>query len=140
MRNTTAVFFQLMIARTTDPAAAARPDTGRVLTGAVLRAAGILGLSQKDTAHIIGVSAATLSRMAAADRALEADTKEGELALLLVRVFRGLDALLGGKGEDVRAWFHAPNAHLGGVPADRVQTVEGLVHVAEYLDAMRGKL
>jgi len=40
----------------------------------------------------------------------------------------------------VRAWFHAANAHLGGVPATRVQTVTGLVHVAEYLDGMRGKL
>lgn len=126
--------------RTAHPAAPARPDAGKVLTHAVLRVAGILGLSQKDTARIIGVSPATLSRMAAADRTLEPDTKEGELALLFVRAFRGLDALLGGKEEDVRAWFHAANAHLGGTPADRIQTVEGLVHVAEYLDAMRGKL
>ena len=56
------------------------------------------------------------------------------------RIFRALDALLGGKEPDVRAWFHAANAHLGGVPAERVQTIPGLVHVAEYLDAMRGKL
>ena len=121
-------------------AARARPDPGVVLTRAVLRAADILGLPQKDTAHILGVSAASLSRMASGTRSLTPTSKEGELGLLLVRVFRGADALLGGKEAAVRSWFHAPNAHLGAVPASRVRAVEGLVHVAEYLDAMRGKL
>jgi hypothetical protein len=32
------------------------------------------------------------------------------------------------------------NHHLGAPPADLLQTVSGLVHVAEYLDAMRGQL
>ncbi len=117
-----------------------QPDAGAVLTRAVLAAANILGLSQKDAARIIGVSPATMSRLATARRGLQPHSKEGECGLLLVRIFRAVDALLGGREADVRAWFHAPNAHLGGVPAARVQTVEGLVHVAEYLDAMRGKL
>ena len=113
------------------------PDV--VLARALTRAARALGLAQKDLAHIVGVSAPTISRIAAG-KGLDPESKQGELALLLIRVFRSLDALLGGKEEDVRSWFAAPNAHLGGVPAARVQTVEGLIHVAEYLDAMRGKL
>jgi transcriptional regulator with XRE-family HTH domain len=117
-----------------------RPDAGAVLTRALLRAANILGLSQKETARIVGVSEATMSRVANRRQGLPPDSKEGECALLLVRIFRGIDALLGGKEADVRAWFHAANKHLSGVPAARVQTVEGLVHVAAYLDAMRGKL
>jgi hypothetical protein len=115
-------------------------DSGAVLTRALLRAAQFLGLSQKDTARIVGVSPASLSRLATGTRPLHPDSKEGECALLLIRVFRSLDALLGGKEADVRAWFHATNAHLGGVPAERVTTITGLVQVAEYLDAMRGKL
>lgn len=121
-------------------AARSAPDPSTVLTRALLRAAAILGLSQKDTARIVGVSTATMSRLVASGRGLTAGSKEGECALLLVRIFRAIDALLGGKEADVRAWFQAPNSHIGGVPAARVQTVEGLVHVAEYLDAMRGKL
>lgn len=120
--------------------ARAHPDSGAVVVRALLRAADLLGLSRKDTARIIGVSAATMSRLAAGERPLLPDSKPGECALLLIRIFRSLDALLGGKEQDVRAWFHAANTHLGGVPAARVQTVAGLVHVAEYLDAMRGKL
>ena len=122
--------------------AVARPraDSAAVLTRALLRAAVILGLSQKETARILGVSAATMSRIAAAGLGLQPASKPGECALLLIRIFRALDAVLGGKESDVRAWFHAPNSHLGGIPAARVETIEGLVHVAEYLDAMRGKL
>jgi transcriptional regulator with XRE-family HTH domain len=118
-----------------------RSEPAAVLTRALLRTASSLGLSQKDTARIIGVSTASMSRVAAGERTLAPDSKEGELALLLIRLFRSLDALVGGKEEDARAWLHASNSHLGGgVPAARVQTIEGLVHVAEYLDAMRGKL
>ena len=39
-----------------------------------------------------------------------------------------------------RAWLHAANAHLGGLPAERLTSVEGLVDVVQYLDAVRGRL
>ena len=39
-----------------------------------------------------------------------------------------------------RQWLHAPNHHLGGIPAERIRTVTGLVDAIEYLDAMRGKV
>jgi transcriptional regulator with XRE-family HTH domain len=119
------------------PIPAASPST--VIAKALLSTASRLGLSQRETARIIGVSEATMSRIAMG-RAIDAEAKEAELALLLVRVFRSLDALVGGDEAKARAWFQAKNAHVGGIPAERVRTVEGLVHVASYLDAMRGKL
>jgi hypothetical protein len=39
-----------------------------------------------------------------------------------------------------RQWLHADNVHLGGIPAERMRGVEGLVDVVQYLDAMRGRL
>jgi hypothetical protein len=116
------------------------PERERVLTRALLRASPILGLSQKDVGSVLGVSDASVSRLFGGSRTIDPETKEGELALLLLRVFRSLDALVGGKEEAVRAWMHAENRHLAGVPAERIRSVEGLVHVAEYLDAMRGTL
>ena len=116
-----------------------RPDAAEVLRKATLRAADRLGIQQKELAEIIGVSAATVSRMAAGRFALEPGDKAGELALLLVRVFRSLDALVGGNEAQVKAWFHAHNEHLEGVPAERVRTALGLCDVARYLDAMRGQ-
>jgi hypothetical protein len=57
-----------------------------------------------------------------------------------VRLYRSLDALVGGDDSQARAWLHAENAHLGGVPAQLIRRVEGLVDVIQYLDAMRGRL
>ena len=120
-----------------------------VVTKALLRAAETLGLSQKELARTVGVSEATMSRISRRRTALESSRaasliatsrKEGELALLLLRVYRSVDALLGGDAQKVRAWFAAENTHLGGIPRERVQTAEGLVTVALYLDAMRGNL
>jgi hypothetical protein len=109
------------------------------LTRATLRAADALALSHKQLARVLGVSAASLSR-STRGRAIDPDTKEGELAVLLLRVFRSLDALVGGDEQALRAWFHADNTHLGAKPAELVERVEGLVAVAEYLDAIRGRL
>jgi len=109
-----------------------------VLTRAVLRAAERLGLNQRELAAVLGVSPSTLSRLPR--RPLDPATKEGELAILFVRLYRSLDALLGGDAEKARRWLHADNRHLGGVPADLVRTITGLVHVIEYLDALRGKV
>jgi uncharacterized protein (DUF2384 family) len=115
---------------------APRPEV--VLTRAVSRAANLLGLSQKELAAVLGLSPATVSRLGR--RPLDPRTKEGELGVLFVRLFRSLDALLGGNEEAGRRWFHAPNHHLEGTPAELVRTITGLVHVIEYLDAMRGKV
>ena len=68
------------------------------------------------------------------------ETTLGQLALLFLRLYRSLDALVGGDDARARAWLSAPNGHLGGVPAERMMTVEGLVDVVQYLDAMRGRL
>ena len=111
-----------------------------VLTKAALKVAQLLEVSQKELARILGLSEATVSRLTSGKVAIDVERKEGELALLFVRMFRSLDALVGGDETKARAWFHAYNTHLSGVPAERVHTVEGLVHVAEYLDAMRGQL
>ena len=116
-----------------------RPGAGPVLAHALLNAAGRLGLRNRHVAAVIGTSEASVSRLQAG-RGLDPGTKEGELALLFLRLFRSLDALVGGDDEKARAWLHAENAHLRGVPAERIRTVEGLVDVVQYLDAMRGRL
>jgi transcriptional regulator with XRE-family HTH domain len=116
-----------------------RLDSARVLTRATLRAADKLGLSQRDLAKLLGVSPASMSRLTRG-RSIDPSGKEGELALLFLRLFRSLDALVGGDEAAAHAWFHARNLHLDAVPADLVVRVDGLVHVVEYLDAMRGRL
>jgi hypothetical protein len=110
-----------------------------VLTRAAIRAAERLDISRKDLARILGISAASASRLSQG-RTVDPESKEGELAALFLRCFRSLDALLGGDQEKMRAWMRSPNRHLGGVPGELACTVTGLVQTADYLDAMRGKV
>lgn len=112
---------------------------GAVLTKATLRAAKLLGLTDASLGTILGISGASVSRLGAGRRAIAPTDKEGQLAVLFLRMYRSLNALLG-DAESCRKWLHAENSHLGGVPADLIRSVEGLVHVAQYLDAMRGKI
>jgi len=115
------------------------PDPAVVVSKAVLAAADRLGLTNRHLAAVIGLSEASVSRMQRG-RPVNPESKEGELALMVVRLFRSLDALMGGNAAQSRAWLHTMNDHLGGVPAERIHTVEGLVDVIQYLDAMRGRL
>ncbi len=117
-----------------------KPDQSAVLSKAFLRASERLGLNQKEQASVLGLSGASLSRLARGERQVDANSKEGELALLFVRLYRSLDALTGGDEEKSRQWLRANNHHLSGEPSELIRRVQGLVHVVEYLDAMRGRL
>jgi len=114
-------------------------DPAAVLAKAVLAAAGRLHLRHRQLATILGASEASVSRLQRG-RGIDPASKEGELALMFLRIYRSLDALVGGDDARARQWLHAGNDHLGGVPAERLTNVEGLVDVAQYLDAMRGRL
>jgi DNA-directed RNA polymerase specialized sigma24 family protein len=114
---------------------------GAVLSKALVRASARLGLtSQKELAEILGVSAPTVSRLLRGARPLDPDSNEGQRATLFLRIWRSLDALVGGDDSAATAWFHAANHHLGARPVELARKIDGLVHVADYLDAMRGKV
>lgn len=115
------------------------PDPAAVLTRAVVAAAELLGLRQRELALITGSSEASVSRLNQGRR-IDPASKEGELALLLLRAYRSLNTLVGGDDNAARAWLHAHNHHLGGIPAERLRSAEGLVDVVRYLDAVRGRL
>lgn len=115
-------------------------EQNRVLSTAVLRAADLLQIRQAKLAGILGLSAASVSRMADGKYSLVPGRKEWELGILFVRLFRSLDSIVGGRETDARAWMHSHNTALVGVPADKLQSVQGLVQVTEYLDAVRGRI
>lgn len=108
-----------------------------VLTRAVLRAGTRLGLTNRAIGRIIGVSEATVSRMGTGDYILARGEKSFELAVLLVRLFRSLDAIVGGDEATARSWLRSDNTVLGAQPIEKIQTISGLVDVIAYLDARR---
>jgi predicted transcriptional regulator len=112
-------------------------DRAPVLTKATLRAASQLGLTNKLLARVIGVSEATVSRMQSGDYLLQPGQKSFELAVLFVRLYRSLDAIVGGDDAVAGAWLKNRNTVFSAPPLALIQTVPGLMNVIQYVDARR---
>ena len=112
-----------------------------MLSKAVVRAARLLSFSQRELARILGVSEATASRLFAGQLPafVRRARRSGSSRLLLVRLFRSLDALWGHE-EAARTWLTSDNLALAARPVDLIPSVEGLVRVVNYLDNARGRL
>jgi transcriptional regulator with XRE-family HTH domain len=111
-----------------------------VLTKAMMRAADRLGMSGKQLSDVIGLSAAQISRIKNGEAALSEASKPFELSALLVRVFRSLDAIVGGDESATKLWMTSQNTALNGRPIDRMISVQGLADVVTYLDARRAPI
>ena len=119
------------------PSVATATAAAAVLTKATLRSAGLLGLSNSVLAKAVGLSEASISRMYGGAKALEIGSKPAELAALLIRVYRSLDALVGNSDEHRRLWMTSYNRALGAIPKEAIQSAQGLVRVVNYLDGAR---
>ncbi len=116
------------------------PRAAAVLSQATLRAAEQLDLPQRQLARVLGVSGATVSRLTSGSWQLAEGSKTWELAVAFVRLYRSLAAITGGGTGAMRAWLHSDNDALGGPPAERIVSAEGLFDVLRYLDAARGRI
>jgi len=96
------------------------------------RAAQELGLSKEELSAVVGKHPTTIDRSG-----LDPKTKEGELALLLLRVYRSLHAHCGGDQALMRHWMEQPNHHFGEQPPRLLlPRIEGLIRVANYLEPL----
>ncbi|MEZ0168352.1 antitoxin Xre/MbcA/ParS toxin-binding domain-containing protein [Microvirga sp. TS319] len=111
-----------------------------IVSKAAVRAAERLELPGRLFASIIGVSEATVSRMKTGDFALDRDRNAFQLSLLFVRLYRSLDAIVGGNAASAASWFKSHNTALDARPVEAVQSIAGLVHVIDYLDSRRAPL
>jgi len=119
------------------PISGARAPEAAVITKAAVNAADRLGLNARTLSAVLGVSEATVSRMKRQDYLLERGSKSFELAILLVRLFRSLDAIVGGDETGARQWLRNANTALGATPLEKIVSISGLTDVLAYLDARR---
>lgn len=103
------------------------------------QAAESLGLKREQFANSIGVSVPTVARLKKG--APIPNHKPYELALQLIRLYRGLYAIVGGDAHSMTHWMQSENKHFDDQkPCELIQSAEGLTRVLWYLDAMRGRL
>jgi hypothetical protein len=114
-----------------------------ILNKALGRAAVKLELSRQELSAIVGPSESSLSRMFSNNRNkknyIVPHSKKGQLAILLLRIYRNLDVLFRGNEKQCRLWLRSENMHLGSIPIELIKSVEGLIQAIQYLDVMRGK-
>lgn len=115
-------------------------DDRRILTEATVNAAQALELSSAELARILGVSEATVSRMRHGRYQLDPASKAWEIALLLIRLYRGLGAIMGHDHTVMLQWIDNPNTDLGEPPRTMLRRIDGLAEVVAYLDAHRAPL
>src|SRR5690606_41649528 len=98
-------------------------DPAAVLSRALLNAGRDLGLSQEQLGRVVGRDRTRLKG------GIRPDTKVGELALLFIRCYRGLFALVGGDFVVMRHWMHTYNTCTRGVPAEEVRCASVIIMV-----------
>jgi uncharacterized protein (DUF2384 family) len=110
----------------------------QILSKAVVNTAMYLDIPKAKLAHILGVSAATVTRLYSNSYQLSPSRKEWDFAVLFVRLFRSLDSIVGGAADDAKKWLSSENkAFAGKKPVELIESTEGLVRVVTYLDASR---
>ena len=109
------------------------PKKEAVLSKAALNAAKHLGLNQSELAKLLGISDSLVFKLAAFEYFIDPCELEGERALMLVQIFRALDALVGGDASARITWMNAHNKVIYDLPRHAVQTLSGLKRTLAYL-------
>lgn len=115
-------------------------DDVSTLSSAVTRIADFWGFSNAKVGAVLGLSAATISRLRAGSTMLDPASKSFEAGQFLLRLFRGLDALLGSDDAAAKSWLTTENLDLGGKPIERLDTMRGLIEVCDYVDFYRARV
>ena len=113
------------------------PREGQILSKAVARAAALLDVDDDGLSTILGVPGAVLPRMRDGLYGFEPGTRGFDAAVLFVRLFRSLDAIVGGNTDLARAWLRNHNTAFDASPLEKIKNDVGLSEVVDYLDAQR---
>lgn len=105
----------------------ADPTAQQVLGDALRAAAQALGLDGAETAKVLGTAASDID-------SLPTESAPARCALGVVRVYLQLRALVGSDPHNMRHWMRGYNKGTGGIPAEQMQTREGLDIVLGYLE------
>jgi len=106
----------------------------KILGKALFNAAEALGFSKTEAAAIIGCERTGVVR-----NGIDPNSKAGELALMFIRVYQGLYALVNGNQKNMKHWVATENRYFGQSPRQMMESCQGLVRVLMYIDATRGK-
>lgn len=100
-----------------------------IVSRSVIKAGLQMGLTGAQLARVLGLSAATVSRMRSGKHLLVYNSKPYELAILLLRVHHGLLSITKGDTQAMKTWMKTENTAIGDIPAHKILRVQGLIAV-----------
>ena len=109
-----------------------------VLGKAVLRAAEHLHLSQSQLARVLGMDVVAITQLQNQTE-IDPNSKQGKLALLLIRLYQALYTLTGGDREWIDHFLASENRVTGGIPANQIETMDGLISILNFIESIRAK-
>ena len=83
-----------------------------VLTKAICQLIKFYALTGKDLSQMMGISESSATRLVQGKKLISPHTKEGEIAILILRVYRSLNAMLGNHHEKAKMWLNSPNKYF----------------------------
>lgn len=113
------------------------PNPANASMKAFITACETLEIGFTERAKLLGVNKSALTNNT--HRGFSKESKMWELQLHFMRLYHSLYVVAGGNNEFMAHWFHTYNNALNGVPAALCLSVEGLLRVNQYLDAMQTK-
>lgn len=109
-----------------------------IVATALKRAGQFMGIKTSVLAEILNVSISTLNRDF--QNGIEPDTLKGKVSLMIIRMYRSLCVISGNNDRFIKHFLNTENTYFRQAPIDAIRSLEGLVEVNQYLDAMRGKV
>ena len=106
-----------------------------VLGKSVLRAAKLLSLSQSQLAIVLDMDVEAITQLQNQPE-LDPNSKQGKLALLLIRLYQALHALTGGDQAAMKIFLTSENRVTSGIPIYQIETMSGLISVLNFVEAL----
>lgn len=79
---------------------------------------------------------AELDMSSAIETGIEPDSLAGHWAIMIIRCYMALFSLVGGDKDNMLHWMKTNNKYTGGIPAEQINSSEGMLRVTEYLEAL----
>ena len=110
----------------------------KILCLALFDAINKMGISTEELATITGMDDASKERLISmAD--LDMNTKSGELALIVIDIYRSLRKKVGADQENLQHWLRTENSGMNGIPVELMKDEKGLKQVLGYLEGIGQK-
>lgn len=111
-------------------------NQSKVLTKASWKAAKNLGLKPEQFLRILHLECVDMN-LSEATLMLDPNSKQGEIALILIQIYKAIHNLNGGDIEWMHHFLNSPSLLTGGIPIEQLESMSGLLSVLKTVESLQ---